>query len=117
MIFCLHLGLYTLYYFTIQNENAQSSTQDDEILENKMNNSEDESMEQEEDGNGEGEGKGKGQDATSRQNEKLYSAEGILNTKMRRAEKKQRKKVNKSSVSTDAMEDDDYDFKVDFKKK
>lgn len=115
MIFCLHLGLYTLYYFTIQNENAQSSKQDDEILENKMNNSEDESMEQEEDGNGEG--KGKGQDATSRQNEKLYSAEGILNTKMRRAEKKQRKKVNKSSVSTDAMEDDDYDFKVDFKKK
>lgn len=80
-----------------------------------MNNSEDESMEQEEDGNGEG--KGKGQDATSRQNEKLYSAEGILNTKMRRAEKKQRKKANKSSVSTDAMEDDDYDFKVDFKKK
>ncbi|KAA0060546.1 hypothetical protein IC582_014277 [Cucumis melo] len=98
-----------------ENENAQSSKQDDEILENKMNNSEDESMEQEEDGNGEG--KGKGQDATSRQNEKLYSAEGILNTKMRRAEKKQRKKVNKSSVSTDAMEDDDYDFKVDFKKK
>lgn len=64
--------------------------------------------------------KGMGQDATSRQNEKLYSAEGILNTKMRRAEKKRRKKANnnsKSSVSTDAMEDDDYDFKVDFKKK
>ncbi|KGN56277.1 guanine nucleotide-binding protein-like NSN1 [Cucumis sativus] len=98
-----------------ENENAQSSTQDNEVLENKMNNSEDESMEQEEDGNGEG--KGKGQDATSRQNEKLYSAEGILNTKMRRAEKKQRKKANKSSVSMDAMEDDDYDFKVDFKKK
>ena len=73
-------------------------------------------MEQEEDDD---EGKTKGQDATSRQNEKLYSAEGILNTKMRRAEKKRRKKANnisKSSMSTDAMEDDDYDFKVDFKK-
>lgn len=91
--------------------------QDDKVvLENKMDNSEDdESMEQEEDNNDEG--KGKGQDATSRQNEKLYSAEGILNTKMRRAEKKKRKKASKSSVSTDAMEDDDYDFKVDFQKK
>ncbi|XP_038905981.1 guanine nucleotide-binding protein-like NSN1 [Benincasa hispida] len=96
-----------------ENGNAQSSMQGDEVvLENKMDNSEDESMEQEDDD----EGKGKGQDATSRQNEKLYSAEGILNTKMRRAEKK-RKKANKSSVSTDDMEDDDYDFKVDFKKK
>ncbi|CAK9321980.1 unnamed protein product [Citrullus colocynthis] len=100
-----------------ENGNAQSSMQDDKVvLKNKMDNSEDdESMEQEEDNNDEG--KGKGQDATSRQNEKLYSAEGILNTKMRRAEKKKRKKASKSSVSTDAMEDDDYDFKVDFQKK
>ncbi|CAK9309971.1 unnamed protein product [Citrullus colocynthis] len=100
------------------NGNAEPSTQDNEVLENAMDNSEDESMEQEEEDDETS--KGKGQDATSRQNEKLYSAEGILNTKMRRAEKKRRKKANnnsKSSVSTDAMEDDDYDFKVDFKKK
>ncbi|KAG7014456.1 Guanine nucleotide-binding protein-like NSN1 [Cucurbita argyrosperma subsp. argyrosperma] len=99
-----------------KNGNDQPSTQDDEVLENASDNSDDESMEQEEDDD---EGKTKGQDATSRQNEKLYSAEGILNTKMRRAEKKRRKKANnnsKLSMSTDAMEDDDYDFKVDFKK-
>ena len=83
-----------------------------------MDNSEDESMEQDEKDNDDT-SKVKGQDATSRQNEKLYSVEGILNTKMRKAEKKRRKKANNSisSVSTDAMEDDDYDFKVDFKKK
>ncbi|XP_015892243.3 guanine nucleotide-binding protein-like NSN1 [Ziziphus jujuba] len=60
-------------------------------------------------------GKAKGKTANSRQNEKLYDAEGILNTKMKRAEKKRRKKASKSS-SVDAM-DDDYDFKVDFVKK
>lgn len=60
-------------------------------------------------------GKAKGKTPNSRQNEKLYDAEGILNTKMKRAEKKRRKKASKSS-SVDAM-DDDYDFKVDFVKK
>lgn len=56
----------------------------------------------------------KGKTATSRQNVKLYAAEGILNTKMKRAEKKRRKKASKSNQA-DAM-DDDYDFKVDYKK-
>ncbi|XP_044501080.1 guanine nucleotide-binding protein-like NSN1 [Mangifera indica] len=56
--------------------------------------------------------KTKGITATSRQNEKLYSAEGILNIKMKRAEMKRRKKAKK----VDAM-DDDYDFKVDYVKK
>ncbi|KGN44791.1 guanine nucleotide-binding protein-like NSN1 [Cucumis sativus] len=100
------------------NENVEPSIQDGKILENAMDNSEDESMEQDEKDNDDT-SKVKGQDATSRQNEKLYSVEGILNTKMRKAEKKRRKKANNSisSVSTDAMEDDDYDFKVDFKKK
>lgn len=51
---------------------------------------------------------------TSRQNEKLYAAEGMLNTKKMKAEKKMRKKAK--SASTDAMEDD-YDFKVDYIKK
>uniref|UniRef100_A0A251JGC9 Guanine nucleotide-binding protein-like 3 N-terminal domain-containing protein n=1 Tax=Manihot esculenta TaxID=3983 RepID=A0A251JGC9_MANES len=50
--------------------------------------------------------------ATSRQNEKLYAVEGMLNTKMKRAEKKRKKKAAK----VDAM-DDDYDFKVDYIKK
>lgn len=59
--------------------------------------------------------KAKGKTATSRQNEKLYAAEGILNTKMKRAEKKRRKKASKSNQA-DAM-DDDYDFKVDYNKK
>lgn len=57
----------------------------------------------------------KGKTATSRQNVKLYAAEGILNTKMKRAEKKRRKKASKSNQA-DAM-DDDYDFKVDYNKK
>lgn len=37
----------------------------------------------------------------SRQNEKLYAAEGILNPKKRRAEKKKRKKANKSASAYD----------------
>ncbi|KAJ4973265.1 hypothetical protein NE237_006439 [Protea cynaroides] len=47
----------------------------------------------------------------SRQNEQLYAAEGILNTKLRRAEKKKRKKAKSSG--TDDM-DADYDFKLDY---
>lgn len=59
------------------------------------------------------EGKTKAKTAGSRQNEKLYTAEGILNPNIKRAEKKRRKKAGK----TTAMEADDYDFKVDYKKK
>lgn len=46
--------------------------------------------------------------SSSRQNEKLYAAEGVLNTKLRKAEKKRRKKANKL-----ASMDSDYDMKVD----
>ncbi|KAL5562088.1 hypothetical protein UlMin_031835 [Ulmus minor] len=60
-------------------------------------------------------GKAKGKTATRKQNEKLYTAEGILNPKAKRAEKKKRKKAKKSNPE-DAM-DDDYDFKVDYVKK
>lgn len=60
--------------------------------------------------------KTKGKTATIRQNEKLYAAEGMLNTRMKRAEKKRRKKVNKANTSDDDM-DDDYNFKVDYVKK
>ncbi|KAF2292608.1 hypothetical protein GH714_026000 [Hevea brasiliensis] len=56
--------------------------------------------------------KNKAKTTNSRQNEKLYAVEGMLNTKMKRAEKKRRKKAAK----VDAM-DDDYDFKVDYVKK
>ncbi|CAL1411979.1 unnamed protein product [Linum trigynum] len=52
--------------------------------------------------------------ATSRQNEKLYAVERMVNNKMKKAEKKRRKK----STKVDAMDadNDDYDFKVDYKK-
>ncbi|KAK4785003.1 hypothetical protein SAY86_001692 [Trapa natans] len=48
----------------------------------------------------------------SQQNEKLYTAEGILNPKIKRAEKKRRKKAKSAG---EAM-DEDYDFKVDYMK-
>lgn len=66
-----------------------------------------------EDDNGDA-SKNKGNSAASRQNEKLYTADGILNPKLRRAEKKKRKKDKKAT--SDPM-DDDYDFKVDYFKK
>ncbi|XP_050363604.1 guanine nucleotide-binding protein-like NSN1 [Argentina anserina] len=62
-----------------------------------------------------GKAKEKTANKTSKQNEKLYGAEGMLNTKKKKAEKKLRKKAK--SASKDAMEDDDYDFKVDYVKK
>ncbi|KAK1408567.1 hypothetical protein QVD17_40452 [Tagetes erecta] len=46
--------------------------------------------------------------SSSRQNEKLYAVEGVLNTKLRKAEKKRRKKANKL-----ASMEDDYNMKVD----
>ncbi|KAA8543470.1 hypothetical protein F0562_021035 [Nyssa sinensis] len=57
----------------------------------------------------------KAKTSSSRQNEKLYAAEGILNTKLKRAEKKRQKKAVKTSAKGDTMEDD-YDFKADYKK-
>lgn len=52
---------------------------------------------------------------TSRgQNDKLYTAEGILDPRKKRAEKKQRK-VQKSSLKNQM--DADYDFKVDYQMK
>lgn len=68
----------------------------------------DESMEEDDDG-----AKNKGTSAASRQNEKLYAADGMLNTKKRLAEKKKRKKAKKALGSSDPM-DGDYDFKVDY---
>lgn len=66
----------------------------------------------------EGEKKVKGKTGTIRQNEKLYTAEGILNPKKRKADKKKRKKASKAKESDDAMDDDDdYNFSTDYKKK
>jgi nuclear GTP-binding protein len=44
---------------------------------------------------------------SSKQNEKLYAEEGILNTKLKKGEKKKRKVAKKT-------DSDDYDFKVDY---
>lgn len=87
-------------------DEAQPSTKGDESSKELVKN-DDEPMESEDDNAN----KTKAKTEISRQNEKLYSAEGILNTKMKRAEKKRRKKAAK----VDTM-DGDYDFKVDYKK-
>lgn len=83
----------------------------DEAPEKVADNDEDESMESDKDDVS----KDKGKTASSKQNEKLYTADGILNPKLKRAEKKKKKKANKAG-SSDPM-DGDYDFKVDYFKK
>ncbi|XP_027363054.1 guanine nucleotide-binding protein-like NSN1 [Abrus precatorius] len=80
---------------------------------NMAENDADESMEYDDDDDDDDVSKNKGNSAASKQNEKLYAADGMLNTKLRRAEKKRRKKANKALASSDPM-DDDYDFKVDY---
>lgn len=55
----------------------------------------------------------KAKTASSRQNERLYAEKGILNTKLKKAEKKRRKKDNQSTAMEDDL-NDDYDFKVDY---
>lgn len=89
-----------------------ASSQTDGSLKDMVDEDDEQSMAVEEDDAGKA--KVKIATNTSRQNEKLYTAEGMLNTKKKKAEKKMRKKAK--SVSTDAMEDD-YDFKVDYIKK
>ncbi|WCJ38107.1 Guanine nucleotide-binding protein-like NSN1 [Euphorbia peplus] len=90
---------------------TQPSAQGNENAENMSDDGEDNEtmsmVSKEDDAN-----KSKGKSASSKQNEKLYAAEGMLNPKIKRAEKKRRKKEAK----VDSM-DDDYDFKVDFRKK
>ncbi|EEF41261.1 guanine nucleotide-binding protein-like NSN1 [Ricinus communis] len=88
---------------------AQPSTRGDENAEDMSDDGEDQPMASEENDTNKA---NKGKTPSSRQNEKLYTAEGMLNTKMKRAEKKRRKKAGK----VDAM-DGDYDFKVDYFKK
>ncbi|OIT19073.1 hypothetical protein A4A49_42446 [Nicotiana attenuata] len=60
-------------------------------------------------------GRTSGKSASSKQNEKLYTEKGMLDNKLRKAEKKRRMK-DKASTTSDMM-DDDYDFKVDYFKK
>lgn len=60
-------------------------------------------------------GKSKEKSETSRQNEKLYVADSMLNTKKQKAEKKRRKQAKKAAAGEDLM-DGDYDFKVDYAK-
>nr|XP_043621157.1 guanine nucleotide-binding protein-like NSN1 [Erigeron canadensis] len=59
-------------------------------------------------------GEAKIKNSSIRQNEKLYAAEGVLNTKLRKAEKKRRKKANKlASMDEVQSMDGDYDSKAD----
>ncbi|KAL5996383.1 Guanine nucleotide-binding protein-like nsn1 [Asimina triloba] len=70
----------------IQEEDQPMACEDNETVETKLNSS-------------------------NKQNDKLYTAEGILDPRIRRAEKK-RRKAHKAS-----MMDADYDFKVDYARK
>ncbi|WJX17361.1 Guanine nucleotide-binding protein-like nsn1 [Trifolium repens] len=95
----------------LEDEEPVKLPKQDEGHGNMEDNDEDESMECDKDDVS----KDKVKSASSKQNEKLYTADGILNPKIRRAEKKKKKKANKAGVS-DPM-DGDYDFKVDYFKK
>ncbi|XP_059433212.1 guanine nucleotide-binding protein-like NSN1 [Corylus avellana] len=98
-------------FSVLNEEEPKPSTKGDEDPKGIADDGDDVSMASEEDGAG----KNKGKTATSKQNEKLYAVEGMLNTKLKRAEKKRRKKADKL-ISEDTM-DDDYDFKVDYANK
>ncbi|NP_001234382.1 nuclear GTPase-like [Solanum lycopersicum] len=88
----------------------QPLAESDNATENLVSENGDEPMD-----SGEGDGaQTRGKSASSRQNEKLYGEEGMLNTKQKKAEKKRRKK-DKPSTAIDM--DGDYDFKVDYIKK
>ncbi|ESQ37124.1 hypothetical protein EUTSA_v10002456mg [Eutrema salsugineum] len=88
---------------------SKSQTEQESGLE-----SDDESMEDEEEEEETGKFKEKLSEK-SRQNEKLYVAESILNTKKQKADKKRMKKAKKAAAGEDVM-DGDYDFKVDYAK-
>ncbi|KAK9138323.1 hypothetical protein Sjap_008917 [Stephania japonica] len=95
-------------FFILDDEQPEALDQDPEQPNEMMDEVEDEGMGLDKDGS-----KTKAKTMTSRQNEKLYTAEGILNTRLQRAEKKRRKKAGKL-LPTDDM-DADYDFKLDYK--
>ncbi|WJX10915.1 Guanine nucleotide-binding protein-like nsn1 [Trifolium repens] len=95
----------------LEDEEPVKLPKQDEGPGNMEDNDEDESMECDKDDVS----KDKVKSASSKQNEKLYTADGILNPTIRRAEKKKKKKANKAGIS-DPM-DGDYDFKVDYFKK
>ncbi|CAL9023268.1 unnamed protein product [Prunus brigantina] len=101
----------------VENDAGQGpSSQGDESPRDMVDKDDDQTMACEEDDAGKT--KEKKTTKTVRQNEKLYTAEGILNPKIKRAEKKKKKKAKAASASVDAMDDDgDYDFKVDYKNK
>ncbi|XP_021830591.1 guanine nucleotide-binding protein-like NSN1 [Prunus avium] len=101
----------------VENDAGQGpSSQGDESPRDMVDKDDDQTMACEEDDAGKT--KEKKATKTVRQNEKLYTAEGILNPKIKRAEKKKKKKAKAASASVDAMDDDgDYDFKVDYKNK
>ncbi|KAI3411670.1 CP-type G domain-containing protein [Psidium guajava] len=94
-----------------EDEEPQSSTQVSSYPQGLAKDGEDESMGSEDEDANKSRG---GQAPSSRQNQKLYSAEGILNPKTKKAEKKRRKKEPKSTPID--LADGDYDFKIDYAK-
>lgn len=111
------LNVNWFYIVVHQNDAGQGpSSQGDESPRDMVDKDDDQTMACE--GDDAGKTKEKKTTKTVRQNEKLYTAEGILNPKIKRAEKKKKKKAKAASASVDAMDDDgDYDFKVDYKNK
>ncbi|CAN4098074.1 unnamed protein product [Withania somnifera] len=89
-------------------DNVEQLVRSDNATDNIVTNDGDEAMDAGEDDAGRTSGKS----VSSRQNKKLYTEEGMLNTKLKKAEKKRRKK-DKASTTSDMM-DGDYDFKVDY---
>ncbi|XP_071720321.1 guanine nucleotide-binding protein-like NSN1 [Rutidosis leptorrhynchoides] len=88
----------------LKDEKQQEATR----VESNTNNEEDEAMTED-------------KDATeNNENEKLNAAEGVLNTKIKKAEKKRRKKATESTAMVEDEDegvDGDYDFKVDYVQK
>lgn len=110
MASCVHVYISSIdYIFTIINDmQEKESLQGDDDDNEAMESGEEDRTET---------ASVKEKSATDKQNEKLYAEEGILNTKLRKAEKKKRrKKENQMSTTMEHDGDEDYDFKVDYVK-
>ncbi|KAL3531129.1 hypothetical protein ACH5RR_010451 [Cinchona calisaya] len=101
-----------LFYMTGMRGDARpaSLSQSENQADNRVDDG-DESMASEKDDAGPANAKTAG----SRQNERLYTEEGMLNTKLKKAGKKRRKKGNKVHAMEDDL-NDDYHFNVDYVK-
>lgn len=99
--------------FNLQADGQAAAVMESRSTEAKTGDAEDHTMGSEEDDGG----PAKAKTSNSKQNEKLYAEEGMLNTKLRKAEKKKKKKNKSGSTEGNNMDDDDdYNFKVDYVK-